>query len=84
MHYKCNSSHNCAICQMDIVPCIASFGTEEKEKGLGDNGSIPGSATGSLFDLGKGFLTKICRPFSIFVVAHPPLFLLGSGLHFWN
>lgn len=74
MHYKCNSSHNCAICQMDIVPCIVSFGTEAKEKGLGDNGSIPDSATGSLSDLGEGFLAKICRPFSTSVIAHPTSF----------
>lgn len=59
---------------MDIVPCIVSFGTEAKEKGLRDNSSIPGSATGSLFDLGKGFLAKICRQFSTFVIAHPALF----------
>lgn len=74
MHYKCNSSHNCAICQMDIIPCIVSFGTEAKEKGLGGNGSIPGSATGSLFDLGEGFLAKIRKPFSTSVIAHPTSF----------
>lgn len=59
---------------MDIVPCIVSFGTEAKEKGLGDNGSIPDSATDSLSDLGEGFLAKICRPFSTSVIAHPTLF----------
>lgn len=54
---------------MDIVPCIVSFGTEAKEKGLGDNSSIPGSATGSLFDLGEGFLAKICGLFSTSIIS---------------
>lgn len=74
MHYKCNSSHNCAICQMDIVPCIVPFGTGAKEKGLRENHAIPGSATSSLFDLGERFLAKIRRPFSTSVTAHPTLF----------
>lgn len=59
---------------MDTVPCIVSFGTEAKEKGLGDNGSIPDSATGSLSDLGEGFLAKICRLFSTSVIAYPTSF----------
>lgn len=59
---------------MDIVPCIVSFGTEAKEKGLGDNSSIPGSATGSLFDLGESILAKMCRLFSTSVIAHPTSF----------
>lgn len=63
---------------MDIVPCIVSFGTEAKEKGLGDNSSIPGSATGSLFDLGEGVLAKICGLFSTSIIAHQTSFCLGS------
>lgn len=63
---------------MDIVPCIVSFGTEAKEKGLGDNSSIPGSATGSFFDLGESFLAKICGQFSISIIAHLTSFWLSS------
>lgn len=66
---------------MDIVPCIVSFGTEAKEKGLGDNSSIPGSATGSLFDLGEGFLAKICGLFSTSIIAHQTSFCL---VHSWT
>lgn len=63
---------------MDIVPCIVPFGTEAKEKGLGDNSSIPGSATGSLFDLEEGFLAKMRGLFSSSIIAHLTSFWLSS------
>lgn len=74
MHYKCNSSHNCAICQMHIVPRTVPFGTGAKGKGLQENHSIPGSATSSSSDLGERFLAKTGRPFSTSVTAHATLF----------
>lgn len=67
---------------MDIVPFIVSFGTEAKEKGLGDNSSIPGSTTGSLFDLGEGFLAKTCGLFSTSIIAPLTSFWLSSQLDF--